>query len=338
MRARVIPSELRKDPLSSRWVIIAAERAKRPNDFDTDSIGEPPAFDPFAPGNEDKTPPEIASYRKSGTLANKAGWRVRVVPNKFPALQIEGGLNKRGEGIYDRMQGVGAHEVIIDTPECAPSFTGMSDEHVQEVLWMYRDRLVDLSRDKRLKYGMLFKNVGRAAGATLYHSHSQLIVMPIVPDLVEEKLAACKKFFDYRGRCLLCDIALQELEQKNRLVIDSGQFIAFQPYAARTPFETCIVPKNHASHFESINQSLCEELAYILKRAMLKIEKGLKNVAYNYMIFTAPFDAGELAHFHWHIEIVPRLTRVAGFEWGTGFYINPVPPEDAAEFLRGVKI
>ena len=167
----------------------------------------------------------------------------------------------------------------------------------------------------------------RAAGATVYHSHSQLIVMPIVPDLIEEKLAACRKFFDYRGRCLLCDIGLQELEQKSRLVVDSGQFIAFEPYAARTPFETCIVPKNHASHFESINQPLCEELAYILKRVMLKIEKGLKNVAYNYMIFTAPFDAGELPHFHWHIEIVPRLTRLAGFEWGTGFYVNVTPSE-----------
>ena len=334
----MIPSELRKDPLSQRWVIIAAERAKRPTDFESDAGGEAPAFDPFAPGNEDKTPPEIAAYRKAGTLPNKPGWHIRVVPNKYPALQIEGSLDKRGEGIYDSMSGVGAHEVIIDSPSGAPSFTGCSDEHVQDILWMYRDRLVDLSRDKRLKYGMLFKNVGRAAGATVYHSHSQLIVSPIVPQHVDEKLHACKNFYDYRGRCLLCDIALQELEQKSRLVLDSGQFIAFEPYAARTPFETWILPKNHAAHFEGLTQPLCEELAYILKRTLGKIEKGLKNVAYNYMIFTAPFHAGELAHFHWHIEIVPRLTRQAGFEWGTGFHINPVPPEDAADFLRGVKI
>ncbi len=334
----MIPSELRKDPLSQRWVIIAAERAKRPSDFDSDAASEPPVFDPFAPGNEDKTPPEIASYRRPGTFPNKPGWHIRVVPNKYPALQIECALEKRGEGIYDSMKGVGAHEVIIDTPEGAQSFTGSKDEHVQDILWMYRDRLVDLSRDKRMKYGMLFKNVGRAAGATVYHSHSQLIVSPIVPHHVEEKLSACKNFYEYRGRCLLCDIALQELEQKSRLVLDSGQFIAFEPYAARTPFETWIVPKNHAAHFESLTQPLCEELAYILKRTLAKIEKGLKNTAYNYMIFTAPFHAGDLAHFHWHIEIVPRLTRQAGFEWGTGFYINPVPPEDAAEFLRGVKI
>ncbi|MEI6232382.1 MAG: galactose-1-phosphate uridylyltransferase [Planctomycetota bacterium] len=334
----MIPSELRKDPLSQRWVIIAAERAKRPTDFDSEVSHEAPAFDPFAPGNEDKTPAEIASYRKVGTLPNKPGWRIRVVPNKYPALQIEGSLDKRGEGIYDSMKGVGAHEVIIDTPETVASFTGCTDEHVQEILWMYRDRLVDLSRDKRLKYGMLFKNVGRSAGATVYHSHSQLIVTPIVPHHVEEKLNACKRFYDFRGRCLLCDIAIQEVEQKARLVMDSGQFIAFEPYAARTPFETWILPKNHASHFETLNQPLCEELAYILKRTVAKIEKGLKNTAYNYMIFTAPFHAGDLQHFHWHIEIIPRLTRQAGFEWGTGFYINPVPPEDAAEFLRSVKI
>ena len=324
--------------MTQRWVIIAAERAKRPSDFDVDAPFEVPAFDPFLPGNEDKTPPEIASYRKTGTLPNKAGWRVRVVPNKFPALRIEGNLDPHGDGPYDRMQGVGAHEVIIDTPECAQSFTGMSDLHIQEVLWMYRDRLCDLRRDKRLKYGMLFKNVGRASGATVYHSHSQLIVTPIVPETIERKLAACKKYFDYRGRCLMCDLMEQEAEQKTRIVLDSGQFIAYEPYASRTPFETCIAPKSHASHYEEMTQTMCEELAYILKRTLLKIENGLRGVSYNYMIFTAPFDAGELPHFHWHIEIVPRLTRQAGFEWGTGLYINPVPPEDAAEFLKGVKI
>lgn len=324
--------------MTQRWVIIAAERAKRPSDFDLDPPFEVPAFDPFLPGNEDKTPPEIASYRKLGTLANKPGWRVRVVPNKYPALRIEGNLNKSGEGAYDKMMGVGAHEVIIDTPLCAQSFTGESDLHIQDVLWMYRDRLNDLRRDKRLKYGMLFKNVGRGAGATVYHSHSQLIVTPVVPETIERKMAACKKFFDYRGRCLLCDLVVQECDQKTRLVLDSGQFVAYAPFAARTPFETWIAPKVHASHFEDLTQPLCEELAYLLKRTLLKIELGLKGIAYNYMLFTAPFDTGELGHFHWHIEIVPRLTRQAGFEWGTGLFVNPVPPEEAAEFLRGVKV
>jgi UDPglucose--hexose-1-phosphate uridylyltransferase len=333
-----MPSELRKDPLNQRWVIIAADRAKRPTDFDLEAESGPPAFDPFSPGNEDKTPHEIAAYREPGTHPNKPGWRVRVVPNKFPALQIEGSLSPRGEGIYDRMQGVGAHEVIIDSPKCVRSFTALSDTGVQEMIWMYRDRLVDLRRDKRLKYGMVFKNVGLAAGATLYHTHSQLIVTPVVPRNITQKIDACKQFYDFRGRCLICDMLAQEVEQKARVVLDSGLFLAFEPYAPRTPFETWIVPKNHESHFEDIQPQGCEELAFILKRTVARIEKGLGEIAYNYMLFTAPFDSGGIPHFHWHLEIIPRMTRQAGFEWGTGFYINPVPPEDAAEFLRAVKL
>lgn len=330
-------SELRKDPLSHRWVIIAADRAKRPSDFDIEPDSQPPAFDPFASGNEDKTPPEISAYRTRGTVPNTPGWRVRVIPNKFPALQVEGSLNNRGDGIYDRMQGVGAHEVIIDTPKSVRSLTSLTDEQVQEVLWMYRDRLVDLRRGKRLKYGMIFKNVGAAAGATLYHSHSQLIVTPIVPRTVMQKLENCHQYFEFRGRCLICDMLVQEAEQKVRLVMDSGLFLAFEPYAPRTPFETWIIPKNHESHFEDIQQQGCEELAFILKRTLSVLEKGVGPMAYNYMLFSSPFDSGPLPHFHWHIEIIPRITKQAGFEWGTGFFINPVPPEDAADFLRTVK-
>ena len=333
-----MPSELRKDPLSQRWVIIASERAKRPSDYEIEPEAGPPSFDPFASGNEDKTPHEIAAFRNPGTLPNKPGWRVRVVPNKFPVLQIEGALNKKGDGMYDRMQGLGAHEVIIDTPKCVRSFTALADSEVQEMLWMYRDRLVDLRRDKRLKYGMIFKNVGAGAGATIYHSHSQLIVTPTVPMTITSQMEACEEYFKYRGRCLVCDMIAQETEQKSRLIMDSGLFLAFEPYAPRTPFETWIVPKNHEAHFEEIQQQGCEELAYILRRTVAKIEKGLGKVSYNYMFFTSPFDSGPLAHSHWHIEIVPRMTRLAGFEWATGFYINPVAPEDAAEFLRGIKL
>jgi UDPglucose--hexose-1-phosphate uridylyltransferase len=318
-------------------VIIAAERAQGPNWFQIEP-DPAPTFDPFAPGNEDKTPNEIAAYRQGGTHPNKSGWRVRVIPNKFPALQIEGSLNKRGEGIYDRMQGIGAHEVIIDAPDCARSFTQLTDNQVQEMIWMYRDRLVDLRRDRRLKYGMIFKNVGAAAGATIYHTHSQLIVTPIIPQTVAAKIESCRHFYDYRGRCLICDMVAQELEHKTRVVADTGLFLAFEPYAPRTPFETWIVPKNHESHFEDLAQQSGDELAFILKRTVLRIEKGLGEVAYNYVLTTSPFDSGSLPHFHWHIEIIPRVTRQAGFEWGAGFYINPVPPEDAAEFLRGVKI
>ncbi|MBI3828821.1 MAG: DUF4931 domain-containing protein [Planctomycetes bacterium] len=330
--------ELRKDPISQRWVIIASERATRPSDLKPDDPPPAPAFDPFAEGNEDKTPPEIASFRAAGTYANKPGWRVRVVPNKFPALQIEGGLDKRGDGIYDRMRGIGAHEVIIETPKTINTFTGLPDAHVHEILWMYRERLLDLQRDGRFKYGMLFKNVGRSAGATLYHSHSQLIATPTVPQTMQIKLQACQDYFDFRGRCLVCDMVAQETEQNERVVMDSGQFLAFAPYAPRFPFETWLVPKFHSSHFEHHDRTVYEELAFILKRTLLKLEKGLNTPPYNYMIFTSPFHTPPSEHYHWHLEITPRLTPVAGFEWGTGFYINPVPPEDAAEYLRNVKL
>jgi UDPglucose--hexose-1-phosphate uridylyltransferase len=333
-----MPSELRKDPLSQRWVIIAADRAKRPSDFEAEPELAPPSFDPFTPGNEDKTPPEIMAYRDRGSHANGPGWRVRTMPNKFPVLQVEGGLQKRGDGIYDRMHGIGAHEVIVDTPKPVRSITEMSEENLQDVIWMYRDRLTDLRRDQRMKYGMIFKNVGAAAGATMYHSHSQLIVTPIVPRNVTQKIDACRHFFDYRGRCLICDMVAQELEQNKRVIIDSECFVAFEPYAPRTPFETWIVPKGHESHFEDIQKRACEDLAFVLRRTMQMIEKGLGKVAYNYMFFTSPFDSGPLPHFHWHIEIIPRMSKQAGFEWGTGFYINPVPPEDAAEFLKGLRI
>jgi UDPglucose--hexose-1-phosphate uridylyltransferase len=331
--------ELRKDPVIGRWVIIATERGKRPTDFTSEPVEpSPSSFCPFCEGNEDKTPPEIMAYRNPGTGPNKPGWRLRVVPNKFPALQIEGTLDKRGEGIYDRMHGIGAHEVIIETPEHHLSITELPTEHIQNVLWAYRDRLADLKRDTRFIYGMLFKNVGKPAGASLDHTHSQIIVLPTVPRTVADEMRGGKTFFDYRGRCIFCDMIRQELDAGTRVVLDGEEFVAFEPYAARFPFETWILPKRHASHYENLQRLVVEELAYCLKTTLLKIEKALNMPAYNYIIHTTPFEHPEIEHYHWHIEIIPRLTKVAGFEWGTGFYINPVPPESAAEFLRNTQV
>ncbi len=330
--------ELRKDPITGRWVIIATDRAKRPTDFITENQPVKASFCPFCEGNEDKTPPEIFAFRKSGTLPNTKGWDVRVVPNKFPALRIEGDLAKRGEGIYDKMNGIGAHEVIIETPRHDISLTALDDGHVQNVIRTYRDRLRDLKKDKRFGYGMLFKNVGVAAGASLEHTHSQLIVTPVVPKAVIEEMRGSEAFFNYRGRCIYCDMIRQEIETEDRLVFNHNKFVAFHPYAPRFPFETWILPKYHASHFEDLPDSDMEELAVILKRTLLKLEKALDYPPYNYIIHTGPFDKANMNYYHWHIEIIPRLTKVAGFEWGTGFYINPVPPENAAQFLREIKI
>ncbi len=331
--------DLRKDPIVGRWVIIAHERAKRPHDFKGEAQLQPEGgLCPFCEGQEDKTPPEIIAYRERGARPNKPGWRIRVVPNKFPALMIEGHLNKRGDGIYDQMAGIGAHEVVIESPQHHISMATLSEDNIRETLWVYRDRLVDLKKDPRLVHGMLFKNVGAAAGASLEHTHGQLIATPIVPISVWEEMTGSLEFFNYRGRCIYCDMIHQELATESRVVLDTPHFTAFCPYASRFPFETWIAPKAHSSHFENIPKPGVDDLGSVLRQVLNKLEQALDRPPYNYIIHTAPFDHQELPHYHWHIEIIPRLTKVAGFEWGSGFYINPVPPEDAAKFLREVEI
>ena len=330
--------ELRKDPIVGRWVIIATERAKRPITPKSEIYLPSDGICPFCEGGESNTPYEILSYRDRHTKPNEKGWRVRVVPNKFPALQIEGDLNKRGDGIYDKMNGIGAHEVIIECPFHEVSMAKLTEDNIREILWVYRDRLVDLKKDPRLVYGMVFKNVGAAAAASLEHSHSQLIVTPIVPINVWEEMNGSLEFFNYRGRCIYCDMIHQELGAEKRIVLDTANFVAFAPFAGRFPFETWILPKNHNSHYENIQKTEVEELGTVLKTILLKLEVALDKPAYNYIIHTSPFNAQSLPHYHWHIEIIPRLTRVAGFEWGTGFYINPVPPEQAAAYLRDTEV
>ncbi|MHB8900020.1 MAG: galactose-1-phosphate uridylyltransferase [Thermoguttaceae bacterium] len=328
--------DLRKDPIVGRWVIVATGRTARPNDFETSPRIRRDRLCPFCEGNEDSTPGEIVAYRNPGSQANREGWRLRVVPNKFPALEIDGELQKCAEGIYDRMQGIGAHEVIIESPGHLVSTSQLTDEQVREVLRVYRDRLVDLKKDPRLVYGMIFKNVGAAAGASLEHTHSQLIVTPIVPINVWEEMTGSLEFYNFRGRCVYCDMVQQERSSEKRIVLDTPGFVAFCPFASRFPFETWIVPKTHASHYENIQKGGIDGLSGVLRKVIEKIETALDKPAYNYIIHTAPFDTQELAHYHWHIEIMPSLTRPAGFEWGTGFYINPVTPEKAAAVLREV--
>ncbi len=330
--------ELRKDPIIGRWVIIASERGKRPSDFQSPPLEPTGGFCPFCEGNEDKTPPEIIAYRPQNTERNKPGWTLRVVANKFPALQIEGNLEKRGVGIYDRMNGIGAHEVIIETPRHLLTLTSLPLPRVQGILWAYRERLSDLERDRRFNYGMVFKNVGETAGASLEHTHSQIIVLPTAPRTVRDEMRGGKVFYDYRGRCIFCDMVQQELDAGSRVVYDGDGFVAIQPYAGRFPFETWIIPKQHNSRYQDIDRQGAEGLARCLKTVLLKIETVLDMPPYNYMIHTTPFDLGSVDHYHWHVEIIPRLTKVAGFEWGTGFYINPVPPEVSAEHLRDARV
>ena len=313
-------------------MIVATERATRPTDFKVEAPAIEAPFCTFCEGNESRTPPETFAVRPAGTAPDTSGWEVRVVPNKYPVLS-EGRRAKKGLGIYDRMNGIGAHEVVVETPEHLSSFTPLPDAHVAKVVSAYQARLRELKRDERMVCGMVFKNVGRAAGASLEHTHSQIIVTPVVPRTVMQEMEGCRRFFDYRGRCLFCDMAEQEAEEE-RLVMDHGGFLAFCPYASRFPFETWILPKRHSSHFEAISTDDVDEFARVLKAVLARIEKAIQNGPYNFIIHTSPFNVGEIEHYHWHVEIIPRLTRVAGFEWGTGFYINPLAPERAAGLLR----
>jgi len=329
--------ELRKDPIHGRWVIISTERSRRPSDFVAEERRSMGGFCPLCEGNEDRTPPEVLAFRDNGTPPNSPGWALRVVPNKFPALRIEGELDRQGEGIYDKMNGIGAHEVVIETPRHEEILATLPLKDVNNVLYAYRERIIDLRRDPRLRYVLVFKNHGVAAGASLEHSHSQIIALPIVPRRVSEEIEGAKTYFNFKDRCVFCDIIRQELQQKRRIITENKSFLSIAPFASRFPFETWILPKTHNCSFEHMDLSLYEQAAQILSDTLQRIYRVLNDPPYNYVIHTSSFPEVDAEHYHWHFEIMPKLTKVAGFEWGTGFYINPTPPEEAAEYMRGVK-
>ncbi|MBI3015621.1 MAG: galactose-1-phosphate uridylyltransferase [Candidatus Tectomicrobia bacterium] len=333
--------ELRKDPILGRWVIISTERAARPKDFKIQAPAPQRGTCPFCPGNESMTPPEILAYRPPGSPPDTPGWTLRVIPNKFPALRIEGNLDRSGIGVYDRMNGVGAHEVIIETPRHDLNLSQASESTIRDVLWSYRERLVDLKKDPRLRYTLIFKNHGEAAGASLEHSHSQIIALPIIPQTVALELYGCKNFFDYHDRCIFCDILEQELEQESRIIENRPATAAFTPYASRFPFEVWIMPRKHLCGYEDATALDLEDLARTFSAVLRRLEKVLGSHPYNLIMHTAAFDdryPQTCDYYHWHFEIMPTLTRVAGFEWGTGFFINPVLPEEAARYLREVSL
>ncbi len=330
--------ELRKDPITGRWVIISSERGRRSSDFQKETTKRKGGFCPFCPGNEATTPPEILSYRKSGTTPNTAGWNLRVVPNKFPALQIEGSLDKMGEGLYDKMNGIGAHEVIIESPEHEMTLANLPPKRVEDVFWAYRDRMVDLKKDSRFQYILIFKNEGEAAGASLEHGHSQLIALPVIPRQVVEELEGARQYYHYRERCIFCDIIRQELSAGTRTVLENEHFVVIAPFAPRFPFETWVMPKRHSACFEHSQTPDFESLAKMMKDVLQRLDKVLNIPPYNFMVHTAPLRDQVDDYYHWHIEIIPKLTKIAGFEWGSGFYLNPTSPEEAAKFLHDVKL
>ena len=328
--------ELRKDPISGRWVIISIERGKRPSDFGMRVSAKKGGFCAFCEGNEHTTPPEILALRPDKNKPDTSGWTLRVVSNKFTALNIEGQLNREGEGIFDKMNGVGAHEVVVENPDHNLTLSTMPLKSVEDVLWAFQNRITDLKKDKRLKYVLVFKNEGDDAGASLEHTHSQLIALPIVPDLVREEIDQAKQYYSYKERCIFCDIIRQESANKIRVISENEDFISLAPFAPRSPFEMLILPKKHESSY--MPDGNFNFLAQILQQTLKQMDKVLNLPPYNLMIHTSPFQDEANEYYHWHIEIMPKLTKIAGFEWGSGFYINPTPPEEAAKFMREAEI
>lgn len=331
-------SQLRRDPITGRWVVVAITESKKPSDFDLGPQTKKGGVCPFCPGNEKMTPPEIEAIRDLRTKPNTPGWTVRVVSNKFPALKIEGSLDKRGIGIFDMSNGVGAHEVIIEHIDHQKDLADLSQYDIRDVISKYKSRSLDLENDNRFKYILIFKNHGEAAGASLEHSHTQLVALPIVPKRVKEELKGAVNYFRYKERCVFCDMVAQELQEKERIITENQNFLAFCPFVPRFPFETWIVPTVHNPEFNKVDDAAIYDMAGILKDVLVRLKNVLNDPAYNFIIHTAPIRDGSNEEFHWHLEIMPKLTNVAGFEWGSGLYINPTSPELAAKYLRELSI
>ena len=331
--------ELRKDPITGRWVIISTERLKRPSAFRLDHVVplDETVVCPFCEGNEEYTPREVLSYRRGGA-PNGPGWDVRVVPNKYPALEVEGTLDRQGEGLFDKMNGIGAHEVIVETPNHSASLATMPASAVERVLWAFRERVLDLKQDTRFRYILIFKNHGAAAGASLVHPHSQLIALPVIPRNVRDEISGARRHYEHKERCVYCDIVRQELDSRVRVISENADFVAVSPYAPRFPFETWLLPKRHGARFEDAPRHEYESLARMLKETVQRMNRALESPPFNLIIHSAPFSESADDFYHWHVEIMPKLTKVAGFEWGSGFYINPTAPEEAAAVLREVVV
>ncbi len=327
--------QLRKDPVVVRWVIINLESPRTPKDYDIPPYewkGEKNC--PFCYTHEHLTPPEIESLRLDGSQPNTPGWKVRVVPNKFPALRIEGDLDSRAVGLYDMCNGIGAHEVIIDSPY---HYKGLADLTEEEITWVFKSyisRIKDLKNDPRFQYVLLFKNVGLSAGASLEHGHSQLIALPMVPKNVKEELQGAQRFMQFHERCIFCDIIRQEKGEGERILFENEDFVSFCPFFGRFPFEVWVLPKKHMPYFEDVCEEQLPKLASIMKKVFSSFKDVFGYVPYNYIIHNTPFYFDRPEVYHWHIEIMPRLIRNAGFEWGSGFYIVPTPPEMAVKFLK----
>lgn len=332
-------SELRQDPTTEEWVIIARERVKRPNDFMRQQPKrELPDFSsscPFCPGNESMTPPQTLLYQKP----DDNSWQVRAFANKFAALNPDGRTTMDiKEGFFAERNGVGVHEVIVETPIHNRSLALMGEDEILSVLNAYHERYNKLSQQPYAKLVIIFKNHGPAAGTSLEHSHSQLVITPVVPKHTRLRHEVAIRYYDKSGRCLYSDLARHELESGKRIVIDTEKFIVFHPFASQRPFETWILPKKPQACFGNVAQEDLRNLAHVLRVNLVKLYRGLNDPDFNYVIDTAPVGDENEPYYMWHMRIIPRLTEVAGFEIGSGIYINTAMPEETAQYMRNLDI
>ncbi len=327
--------QLRRDPIVGRWIVIDSDHPKAPKDFPKeDQAPSHAAVCPFCPGRESRTPPELDAVRPQGSLANTRDWQVRTIPNKFPALIHEERMEKEGMGMFDVISGYGAHEVVIETSDHNRQMADLTIQELVLILNQYQRRYKDLASDVRLKYIVIFKNFGTSAGATIEHSHSQIIALPMVPKTVLEEIEGAEHYHLNHGSCVFCAMLAQEYQDKDRLISENNSFVSFCPFVPRYAFETWLMPKTHQAHFADLDGVGMNDLACQLLDTLNRIKKCLSNPSYNFYLHTSPINYGRPNCYHWHIEIIPKLTRSIGFEWGTGLHIVPTFPHEAARYLR----
>jgi UDPglucose--hexose-1-phosphate uridylyltransferase len=332
------PPEYRRDPVTGRWVLIAPERAARPLALSHvkphDRRDEERDRCPFCEGREENTPLERFALRNPGSAANGPGWQLRVVPNKFPAVRPLADTDRTGGGLLESVPGHGEHELVIPCSRHESNPVCLTDAEFADMLRAYRGRLLALADDPRLAYATVFQNVGAEAGASLAHLHSQILATPFVPDGVSQELEGAKRYIEREGGCVFCDLLRHEIAAGERVVTTTANFVALLPFAGRFAYETWVLPRAHESRYEALADDRASELAALLRNVLGRLDAVLAEPAYNYYLHTSPLRVTELPHYHWHLEIIPRTARAAGFEWGSGCFINTVAPERAATELR----
>lgn len=328
--------ELRQNPITKQWVIIATERARRPHEFVQKKEASPlPSYSekcPFCPGNEHMAPPESLRIGRDGK------WQVRVVPNKFAALAREGEVLRKTVGLQRTVSGVGVHEVVVETPDHSATTALLSEEEVELILQSYKERYFALTNDPRIENVTIFKNHGATAGTSLEHPHSQIIATPIIPPDVRNRMEAALRFYDDCGECIFCKVMTEELTDGTRIVHQTEHFVSFIPFASLTPFSMWIYPRRHMAAYGEIHPEEMRDLARMLRLILAKVYHGLGNPDFNYVVRTAPSENRYCRYYHWYMSLIPRLTKTAGFELGSGMYINTTLPEVNAEFLRNIEL